>query len=235
MKVLVIILASDTDQLYIDLQAVWRKYMHRHETFECYFNKADPALETDAKLVGDTLYVRCPESLDHCAEKMRLAFAAFEHRFHEFDYILRTNLSSFVAFDKYQAFLEGLPRGERYLVSAHRNDLVVTNGTEMVPTSSNVISGCFIMMTPSMAAAYIRHPIHHHIDDINFQDMLARFPEKFSVVLPPRMDILGAAHHNRMADAKEFDIFHFRIKHETDRATADIAAHEKLYSLFYQT
>ena len=84
--------------------------MHRSAVFECYFYTADNNLETEWKLDGDTLYVKCPDDLDHVSEKMRLAFKAFEHRFHEFDYIFRPNLSRFIIFEGYAQFLEGTPK-----------------------------------------------------------------------------------------------------------------------------
>jgi len=233
MKVLVLILASNNEQLYMDLQGIWRKYMHRSDVFECYFNVADPNLEGDWRIDGDTLYVKCPEDLNWTAEKMRLGFSAFESRLHEFDYILRTNLSSFIIFDRYRAFLECVPTGSKYLVSLHDNNELVTDGHMTMPTRLYEVSGTFITMTPSIVRAYIQYPIVDRIDDKNMTTMLEQFPESVSSIICPRVDILDARHENRIEYIKDSDIFHVRIKYLYNRAKSDIEMHEKLYSLFY--
>ena len=95
MKVLFLILASDSP-IYSTLQNVWRAYISsRPETIEAYFYKANPSLKTDYEFDGDTLWVKCPENLNSVARKLKAALKVFESRLDEFDYICRPNLSSF--------------------------------------------------------------------------------------------------------------------------------------------
>ena len=57
MKVLVLILASDSDD-FNQFQKLWRKYMNLDQTFECYFVKANPNISEDVIKENDTIFVK---------------------------------------------------------------------------------------------------------------------------------------------------------------------------------
>lgn len=110
MRILVLILASDSSHEYVEFQAIWRMYMNHHPGIDCYFYKGDPTLQTEAILHGDTLTLRIEESLDTVYEKTMQAFRYFEPRLGKYDFVYRTNLSSFVDFEKYLEVCAGLPK-----------------------------------------------------------------------------------------------------------------------------
>jgi len=234
MKVLVLILSSNGEPLYLELQKIWRKYMHRSAIFECYFYTADNTLETEWKLDGDTLYVKCPDNLEHVSEKMRLAFKAFEHRLDEFDYIFRPNLSSFIIFERYAQFLEGIPK-DTHIVSVYHQRDWVTDGETKWLTEQYQISGAGITMTPPIASAYIKYEHTSTMDDIDLQEMVQNSGMPIKYLLSPRIDILSPEHGSRLDYIKESsEIFHIRVKHHSDRILYDLDIQEKLYSMFYE-
>ena len=108
-KVLMLVLASD-GPVYNNFQDCWRRYMNSHKDITCYFYKAKPDLETDFVFNGsDTVYVKCKESWDTCWEKTLMAFRYFMPFVDKYDFIYRTNLSSFIHFGRYLRFCGGLP------------------------------------------------------------------------------------------------------------------------------
>ena len=118
MKVLVLILASDSDH-YNQFQTLWRKYMNIDRDFECYFVKADPNLLEDTVLTNDTIFVKTEELYENIFYKSQKAFQYFHDRLDNYDYILRTNLSSCIIFHKYKKWLETLPKTKVYNGSIH--------------------------------------------------------------------------------------------------------------------
>lgn len=112
MKILMLILASDTAPEYIEFQSIWRMYMKLHPNIDCYFYKGDPTLQTETSLRGDTLFLRIEESLETVYEKTMRAFRFFEPQLSNYTFVYRTNLSSFIDFRKYLQVCAGLPQTE---------------------------------------------------------------------------------------------------------------------------
>jgi hypothetical protein len=112
MKVLMLVLASDTDERYSKLQTYWRRYMNSSPEIDCYFYKGDPTLQEDAVLdiSSNTLWLKINESWDTILQKTKMAFKFFSSA--PYDFIFRTNLSSFIYFDRYLEYCKGLPRSE---------------------------------------------------------------------------------------------------------------------------
>jgi hypothetical protein len=112
MKILVLILASDSAPEYIEFQSIWKMYMNLHPKIDCYFYKGDPTLPTEAVLRGNTLLLRIEESLDTVYEKTLRAFRFFEPQLSNYTFVYRTNLSSFIDFGKYIQVCASLPKTE---------------------------------------------------------------------------------------------------------------------------
>ena len=107
-----LILASDggKNNIYTDLQSIMRKYVHSNSIIETYFYKADPTIATDYVIIEDTIYVKTDEVYPNLWKKFWLVLKAFEHRLHEFSYISRPNLSTFIIIDRYLKYIETLPK-----------------------------------------------------------------------------------------------------------------------------
>jgi len=107
-----LILASDggTDDLYTHLQALQRYYVHSKPNVDAFFYKADPTLEKDYDISGDTIYVKTIEQYPKLWKKFWLLLKALEDRLDNYDYICRPNLSTFIVMDRYLKHVQTLPR-----------------------------------------------------------------------------------------------------------------------------
>lgn len=109
MKILMLILASDGNLEYTKFQSLWRQYTKSSPYIDCIFYKGDPNLDQEAVLIGDTIYVKIEDTLDNVYEKLMKTLRFLYPIFNQYDYLFRTNLSSFVDFGKYIEFCTTLP------------------------------------------------------------------------------------------------------------------------------
>jgi hypothetical protein len=66
------------------------------DEFECYFLKEDKNLDREANIEGNNLWIKNEKSwVPGILEKTVYAFKFFENKLNEYEYIIRTNLSSF--------------------------------------------------------------------------------------------------------------------------------------------
>lgn len=85
------------------------------EHFEAYFLRADPEMPCDFLIRKNEIVLKTKEGfVPGIAKKSLLAMQAFENRLNEFDYVIRTNLSSFYPFQNLHAYLEKLPKQNCY-------------------------------------------------------------------------------------------------------------------------
>lgn len=114
-KVLMLIIASDNNPAYLELQKIWSSYMNCDpDHFEVYFIHADPSLSSH-NIDGNHLYLPGEESYKPgILMKTILALESFLPRLDEFDFIIRTNLSSFYIFPRLLNCLKTLPTTRCY-------------------------------------------------------------------------------------------------------------------------
>jgi len=115
-KILILIIASDNHPAFLQLQEVWRSYMHLDpEHVEAYFIKGNPNMEAPYEIIGDTLYSKVVDDYQPgILKKTVLSMEFVLDKIHNFDYVLRTNLSSFYAFPQLLQFLNTLPEKNCY-------------------------------------------------------------------------------------------------------------------------
>ena len=90
------------------MQQIWRKYMNNHSNIKSYFikNKIDINEDIIVNQEENTIYVKNNENLiPGILQKTIKSFEYCLQNF-EFDYIYRTNLSSFIDLNKAYHFLE---------------------------------------------------------------------------------------------------------------------------------
>jgi hypothetical protein len=221
-KVLVLILASDTDKLYVDFQSIWRKYMHSHPDMDCYFYKANPNLDSEYKLQGDTLWVRAKESRPTIYEKTLKAFEYFAKTIHKYDFVFRPNLSSFVVFDKYLQHCQFFPKTG--LVAAY----VGHHNIDKTPFPSG--SGYTMSSDVVLKLLQERPALYNDEDDLTIGKWLY---EKKTPILPvPRCDFDDDSCVPQFRDGTEENTFHYRIRNNTRRL--DLEIHKNLLKKFYQ-
>ena len=107
-----LILASDTTPEYLEFQTLQRSWMNKTPGVDCYFYKAHPNLPQDIFLAGDTLMIKLEESFDTVYEKTLRAFEYFAPRFHEYDFVYRTNLSTYTHCPSLFNYCMSLPRAK---------------------------------------------------------------------------------------------------------------------------
>ncbi len=223
-KILVLVLASDTDPLYCAFQIVWREYMNIHPNIDCFFYKGHPDLRTDAFLSDkNTLLVKCNEKLDTCYEKTLRAFTFFRPRFKQYDYIFRTNLSSFIVFDYYLKVASTWPRKEFCSAFIGKTD----NEIEFP-------AGAGFTITPDLVERILdENPPLIVQDDVS----IGHFLKKIKVPIHPveRIDILVNEQLPFLAKilSENDEIFHFRIKNIQGNRDLDIQIMIQLLSYYY--
>jgi hypothetical protein len=88
-----------SDVLFDDLESIHRSYLNSDKDYcrdiDVYYVCAEPTLEVQHTLIGDTLFVKCNENrLEGLVHKMISAFTFFLER-KKYDYVIRTTTSSF--------------------------------------------------------------------------------------------------------------------------------------------
>jgi hypothetical protein len=202
-RILVLILASDTNYIYLEFQKLWRQYMNKYPNIDCYFYKAMPDIAEEAVLVSDdTLHVKCAESLETCYEKMLKAFEFFKPKFNQYDFIFRTNLSSFVYFDRYLELVKDWPTSNFCAAMVKQID----NGMPFP-------EGCGFTITPDLIVRLLEKPPTLLIqDDVTLG--MALYEWGITIHPVDRYDILIYNQYASLKDDLKFleNQFHFRIK-----------------------
>lgn len=230
-KVLVLIIASDEVPVYCELQKIWRAYMHYdHKHVVSYFIKANPALPQECIIDGDVIWARCQENqIPGIMNKTILALEAFLPRIGtEFDYVLRTNLSSFIVFSRLLDYLKACPRTNFY-GGSHI-------GADLDPNITVGSGSCFIL-SPDVAATLVRYKTHFFNNTLCDDDvMIGLFlrARGIKLVVSERCNILSPQAWQEKKDALPEDVFQFRVKNPGPmRLEHDVAIQKHLLSIFY--
>ena len=232
-KTLVLIIASDKELIYRELQKVWRVYMHSDpEHFEAYFIKSDPKLPVKYKLDGDTIWSRSVENIiPGVLNKTILSLEYLSARIQagEFDYILRTNLSSFYIYPGLLDYLKSCPTTKFYGGSdAHSGKFgaIMADG-----------SGSGFLFSPDLAQLLINNSAtlinHTWPDDI----AIAQFFRRHKILLQPhpRVNIYTSQdwkiHQHKLTQAN----FQIRVNHKNSksRIKKDLPIYAQLLEKFY--
>jgi hypothetical protein len=106
-NIIILIIASDNSNEYIEMQNIWRKYMNTHENIKSFFIKNDPNINSNILLDEElnTIFVKdnenyAPGIFNKTIKSIRYCLNNFN-----FDYIYRTNLSSFLSLEKMYNFI----------------------------------------------------------------------------------------------------------------------------------
>lgn len=107
MKIVVLVIAHD-DPKYIQMQNIWRSFMNTEPNIKCYFLKhSRDVVKTTICDTSQTIFVPGEDSLiPGVLTKTMAAVDFLLHSSIEFDYILRTNLSSVWIMSKLQQFVD---------------------------------------------------------------------------------------------------------------------------------
>jgi hypothetical protein len=218
-----LILASDGGQqeIYTYLQTVWRRYMHtRPDEIEAYFYKANPNLQNEYEIEGDTIWVKCKENYPLLWNKFVRVLRVFKDRLHEYDFICRPNLSTFFILDNYLNHLRGLPK------------IKTCSGRTLTHLPDIFPSGIGFAITPDIATFILTDPISNieGIDDVIMGLVLKKLNIK---TIHPLKVIYISFPNDYVKLSQEFDIA--RVIHfaSHNRLIDDKYAHNLLLNRFY--
>lgn len=227
-KLLILIISTDNFPgcplvfPYKKLQEIWRSYMHLdHEHVKAYFIRANPNLATEYQLEGDVLWSKTEESLKPgILNKTILSMEYFLPRLQEFDFVLRTNLSSFYVIPKLLDFLKQLPKENTYCASGE-----------------NFGSGCGYILSTDLIKNIVQKKnilLGNNGDDDVVMGYFLR-DTGISLRPAPRTDLLCLQDWFEYRSRVNPDDFHFRVKnliHER-RAFDDIFIYSELLKMYY--
>jgi hypothetical protein len=232
MKILVLIIASDRFDgpeifpPYIAMQNTWRSYMHLDpDHVEAYFIKGDPNLETDFEIRGDVIWSKVEESwIPGILRKTLASLDCMRSRFSEFDYVLRTNLSSFYVFPRLLEFLKTAPREKCYCGPVINDDF---------------ISGCGFILSRDVVELLMEQKGVLWNCRWNDDVAIAKFLRSRGVeLLGADWTLLSSVDKWRqIKDSIPSDVFHFRTKNEFHnlRGTDELFIQSELLKMFYGT
>ena len=226
LKVLVLIITSDDVPVYKELQKIWQRYMHNDpEHVEVYFIRGDPALPVDYAIEGDVVWSKTAESImPGIINKTILSLEGLLPRIHtEFDYVLRTNLSSFYVFPRLLKFLERCPRQQLYCGSTDR--------------AITFCSGSGFLLTPDLAQMLVDHKSYFlNNNRANDDVLIGNFFKEQGIRATPhfRIDFCSLHDWYILKNMIPDNVFHFRVKNPNAmRLTDDILMHSALLKMFY--
>jgi hypothetical protein len=211
-RVLIVVLASDTEPIYCKLQSVWKRVSHPRT--DILFLKAHPNLRGDDFIHDNTLYIGCSETLDSVYEKQMRGFKLLLPRLKDYAFVFRTNLSSYINIPHYLEFCETLPHTGLYsgVVGCH-NEVCFA-------------SGAGFTITPDLIHRLVdENPPEVFLDDASIGTAIAAWGVQ---ILPaPRADCILNGEWLLHASPYSGPLFHMRIK--TDNREND---YTYLLSLF---
>lgn len=200
-RVLIIVLSSDTEAIYCKFQSAWR--LASHPRADILFLKAHPNIVGDDFVCGDTVYIKCEESLDTVYRKQMRCFELLRPSLDQYAFVFRTNLSSFVDIPLYLKFCDLLPRTNVYsgVIGKH-------NG--LIPFAS----GSGFTITPDLIHRLIdENPPEVCVDDVSIGSAITGWGVP---ILPaPRFDHAWNGTFTNTSPISDI-LFHRRIK-TTDR------------------
>ncbi len=241
-KVLILIIASDNFPgidltfPYPELKKIWRSYMHTcPDNIEAYFIQGDPNLSSPYEIQEDIIWCKTEENvIPGILNKTILSIECMLPRLHEFNYVIRTNLSSFYVFPRLLSFLKTLPQHGCY------------SGYPLLPHNYHGEKlvfghGCGFIMSSDVAAYLVEHQdtlkkityVEEFNDDIN----IGYFFKKSGIQLipAPLTWLETSSHWKKYKKNKSKNDFHFRVKHQDHelRSTFDIFIMQSLLKEFY--
>lgn len=231
MKICILILSSADLPVYTTMKNLWRSYLdyfiQKNSTghsLDYYFLESDPSLVNSCEVRDHDFVTRQAETyIPGITNKTITALKYFTSPEFSYDYIFRTNLSSFLVLDRFLQHIETLPRGNVYTG--------VVYDWHGVRPPIRYVSGAGFLMSQDVARVCSEMPssqFHRVIDDVLIGDYL-----KTRNIHPQECPIrrLDFAFYVKYVIEYPEDVFHFRVKNH-DR-NQDIEILKNLIKHYY--
>jgi len=162
------------------------------------------------------------ETMANIFEKTVRALKFFEHRFPEFDFISRPNLSSFFLFDRYATYLQTLPRE------------TMVEGVRLNAYGYDFPSGCGYTITPDVGRSIIGCARSQYIiDDVSIGKLC--HDTKIPIIKREHFDIFDPSNYiEGIEKLKTSNQFHVRTVTTKQDREKDVEVYKILVDTFYK-
>ncbi len=231
-KILMLVVSSRTHPAYEKLEDIWRSYIHSDpERVEALFLRSDPNLPVRYEIRGDVLWARTIDEIwPGILCKTLLAIEHTLPRIDEFDYFIRTNLSSFFVLPRLYDFLATLPKQRCYCG---------VEGT--FDGYGSYVSGAGMILSTDLAKLLVEEQDQIPRRETFWDDVVVgKFfsDRKVPIIQAPRIDIPTVSAWLELKKDILFErteVYHFRLKNhdESIRAIDEVYVHSEIANLFY--
>ena len=214
MKILILVIANDFEP-YKTLQTLnWNKFMNLNPDIDCFYLKEDPSLEEEYKLIDKSFYYRVQPSIGEGIIKKTIGALKY-FNYQNYDFILRTNLSSFYIRNRLETFLNSIPKEKIYC------------GRTFAYGDFNFISGSGILMSKDVVDYLIQNEneLNFWVDDVIIGKIIT---SKFSIL---EKTFYPYYENGSNLDTLTDDCFQIRIKN-IDRH--DLEDEKIIFDMLYQ-
>lgn len=218
MKILILIISSNGFP-YDDYKELWREYMNLDEEIDSYFIESKDVEKSCIE--DDIIYIKGVESYEKIFYKTQEALKLFDLK--TYDYIFRTNLSSFIVFSKYKQWLKTLLKENVY------------NGSICWYARYIYASGCGFTITPDVAQMIINYDeesqLSKFIDDVTIGKICMM--NNVKITSAPLNCIFPGTFNYETNQFDDYECaFHFRTKMGGDRKE-DVKLFKELLEMYY--
>lgn len=217
MKVLVLIISSDTCPVYAQHRKIWSSYMNTNPDVSCYFIQYRNG---PIKIENNTLWLPGVESFKNIITKTLDSIEYFLNK-DKYDFIVRTNMSSFWNFNALLKFLETIPNKNIY------SGIVTQYG------NISYASGAGFIITTDIAKLLLESRAVAEsvkiIDDVDIGYTMA----KLNIPIYPARRINFLSRSDYLNYKINYDDYHYRIKIDSSR-NDEIPIMNDLYQLIYK-
>lgn len=108
-NILCLIISDDSLPIYKNNKNIWLTYMNRFENIKCYFIEfSNDETKTYPFIENNTCYLKGKESYSNILLKTLNSIEYFINSDNHYDFVLRTNLSTVVNFNRLEQYLQPL-------------------------------------------------------------------------------------------------------------------------------
>jgi hypothetical protein len=233
---IILIIYSEENEVYKQNKQIWKQYMNTNNKILALFVMYDPNIDCEYKLIieDNMLLIRGEEKFncENILNKTKIAIKYCNSNY-SFNYIVRTNISSFWIFDNLVNFLQSKPISN------------CIQGWKLYNKNKEYfISGTSIIIPSYLIPLLLTHnEIKYEMDDIEISqyfilngidifDVMEQNKNFMHLFKFSNLDSIKIKIKN--IEKKLNDIVYFRVKNRTDREINDKYVMEKLLQLVYK-
>jgi hypothetical protein len=228
-KAIILVIAS-YDDIYFNIINTWKKYIHKFDNVKIYLLHCRNDLEEQLYVDDEegTIFYNCEESLIPGIFLKTIYAMEFCNKNYSYDYLIRTNLSSFYNIPNLITFLD-CQKKENYAGGIHgvSYDIPFICGAGIV-ISNDVVK----KMTKSALEEKAIETIFYLPDDIILSYLINLHIDPTTYKTIPRIDICERLTKEKM-DLLSKEYFHFRNRNDENKRILDSHNIEFLCNYFY--